>query len=312
MSQSHYISQLLHTAKTTSAITPTTSSWCTKQLWSDVHLPKMEQITPQPADKALPLAARMKQHEASFDYTLPSGSPIILRLDGHAFSKFTSHFCRPFDQRIHDAMIGACTDLLAFFQSATLAYTHSDEITLVFPNGVQSFNERVQKLSSLSASYCSVRFNAHLASLLAAEPEPKVKDTAFDRLGTAHFDARFFAVPNVEEALNCVLWRCRNDAIRNSVNAFSRTMYTTEEMHGKTTKELIEMLKDEKGIAFERYVPRWAIEGCLLKRERVDHEGLNLKTGKVEKTLRTKTRVEERGVREFSMENLKLVTEKYW
>jgi len=272
----------------------------------------MEQLAPQPADKAPPLAARMKQYEASFDYTLSSETPIILRLDGHAFSKFTSHFCKPFDQRIHDAMIGACTDLLAYFASATLAYTQSDEITLIFPDGVQSFNDRVQKLSSLAASYCSVRFNAHLATLLAANPEPKVEDMAFERLGTAHFDARFFAVPNVEEALNCVLWRCRNDAIRNAVNAFARTMYTTKEMHGKTAKELVEMMKDEKGVVFEQAVPRWAIEGCLLKRERVGHEGLNLKTGKVEKTLRTKTRVEERGIREFSTENLKLVTEKFW
>lgn len=273
----------------------------------------MAEMAPQPADRALqPLAARMKQYEASFDFTLPSESPIILRLDGHAFSKFTSHFCRPFDQRIHDAMISVCTDLLAYFPSATLAYTHSDEISLVFPHGVQSFNERLQKLSSLAASYCSVRFNAHLATLLTASLEPKVKDSAFDRLGTAHFDARFFAVPSVEEALNCVLWRCRNDAVRNSVNAFARTMYSTKEMHGKTAENLIDMMRKEKGVVYEEAVPQWAIEGCLLKREQVEHEGINLKTGMTEKTLRTKTRVEERGVRTFSAENLRLVTDKYW
>ncbi|KAF3006631.1 hypothetical protein E8E13_007735 [Curvularia kusanoi] len=271
----------------------------------------MEGVAPQLA-KAPPLAVRMKQYEALFDFALPPGSPIILRLDGHAFSKFTSHFCRPFDQRIHDAMIAVCVDLLAYFPSATLAYTHSDEITLVFPEGVQSFNERLQKLSSLAASYCSVRFNTHLAAALATSTEPKVKDSAFDRLGTAHFDARLFSVHSAEEALNCVLWRCRNDAVRNSVNAFARTMYSTEEMHGKTTEQLITMMKDEKDIVYEKTVPRWAIEGCLLKREQVQHEGVNLKTGKTEKTLRTRTRVEERGVRTFSPENLKLVTDKFW
>jgi tRNA(His) guanylyltransferase len=276
------------------------------------HIPKMEQVSPQPADKAPSLATRMKQYEASFDITLPSGSPTILRLDGHAFSKFTSHFCRPFDQRIHDAMIAVCIDLLAYFPSATLAYTHSDEITLVFPEGVQSFNERVQKLSSLAASYCSVRFNAHLAAFLTASPEPKVKDSAFDRLGTAHFDARFFAVPSVEEAFNCVLWRCRNDAVRNSVNAFARTLYSTKEMHGKTSIQLIDMMKNEKNVVYEKAVPRWALEGCLLKREQVEHEGVNLKTGATERTLRTRTRVEERGVRTFSAENVRLVTGRFW
>ncbi|UPX15198.1 uncharacterized protein EKO05_0005655 [Ascochyta rabiei] len=304
------MTQLHYTYRRQSLKTTTPPS--SKRLQCGMHSPKMEEQTLQPAGKAQPLATRMKQYETISDFTLPSGSPAILRLDGHAFSKFTSHFCRPFDQRIHDAMIATCTDLLAYFPTATVAYTQSDEITLVFPAGVQAFNERIQKLSSLAASYCSVRFNAHLAAFLTASPEPKVKDSAFGRLGTAHFDARFFAVPSVEESLNCIMWRCRNDAVRNSVGAFARTVYSTREMHGKKTQELVEAMRNEKGIVFEEAVPRWAIEGCLLKREQVEHEGVNLKTGETEKTLRTRTRVEERGVRVYSAENLRLVTEKYW
>jgi hypothetical protein len=72
------------------------------------------------------------------------------------------------------------------------------------------------------------------------------------------------------------------------------------------------MMRIEKDVEFEKAVPRWAVEGCLLKREQVEHEGVNLKTGAVEKTLRTRTRVEERGVRTFSAENLMLVTDKFW
>lgn len=254
----------------------------------------------------------MKQYETSFDFTLPLSSPVILRLDGHTFSRFTAHFCRPFDQRIHDAMVSTCSDLLKYFPQATVAYTQSDEITLVFPTGVQSFNERIQKLSSLAASYCSVRFNAHLAAFLAANPEPKVKPTAYDKLGTAHFDARFFAVPSVEEALNCLLWRCRGDAMRNSINGFARTLYSDKQLHKKTTREVREMMENDKGVVFEDAVPKWAIEGSLMKREEFEHEGVNLKTSEVEITMRTRTRVEDRGVREFSEENRKLVTEKYW
>ncbi|KAL6707727.1 hypothetical protein ACN47E_003848 [Coniothyrium glycines] len=255
------------------------------------------------------LAARMKSYETPYDTALPPHSTVILRLDGHGFSRFTASFARPFDQRIHDAMIATCKDLLYFFSSATLAYTQSDEITLVFPAGVHCFNDRVQKLCSLSASYCSVRFNLHLAACLAALPEPKVNDLV---LGTAHFDARFFAVPSVQEALNCLLWRCRNDAVRNAVSAFARTMYSTTEMHGKRTAELLEMMERDKGVVFEESVPRWVVEGCLVKRERVEHEGVNLKTGEREKTERTRMRVVERGVREWNEENLKLITERFW
>jgi len=263
-------------------------------------------------DRTQSLAARMKSYEAHFDQTLPLDKSIILRLDGHGFSRFTSHFARPFDERIHTAMISTCADLLHFFPRATVAYTQSDEITLVFPEGVQSFNERVQKLCSLSASYCSVRFNKHLAEALKSMPEPKVTGDVEEVLGTAHFDARFFPVPEIAEALNNLIWRCRNDAVRNSVSAFARTMYSTKEMNGKKTQDLVSMMLEEKGVRFEEAVPRWAIEGCLVKREQYKHEGMNLKTGENEKTFRTRTRVEERGIRDFGDEGLKLVTSRYW
>jgi hypothetical protein len=157
-----------------------------------------------------------------------------------------------------------------------------------------------------------VRFNKHLAEALGKMPEQAVKGNVEKVLGTAHFDARFFPVPSVGEALNNLIWRCRNDAVRNAVSGFARTMYSTKEMNGKKTRELIDMMLEEKGVRFEKAVPKWAIEGCLLKREQYEHEGVNPKTGENEKTFRTRTRVEERGVRVFGDEGLKLVTDKYW
>jgi tRNA(His) guanylyltransferase len=259
----------------------------------------------------VPLAERMKSYEAVYDATLPLNSPVIMRLDGHNFSRFTSHFARPFDERIHSAMISTCTDLLSFFPSATVAYTQSDEITLIFPAGVGAFNERVQKLGSLAASYCSVHFVKHLMTCLEQNPEPDVKGGR-EVLWTAHFDARLFVVPSLEEALSNLVWRCRNDAVRNAVNSFARTFYSTKEMNGKRTLDLTKMLKEEKGVVFEDAVPRWAIEGCLLKREQFDHKGRNEKTGEVAMTKRTRVRTEERGVREFGEEGLRIVRERYW
>jgi tRNA(His) guanylyltransferase len=72
------------------------------------------------------------------------------------------------------------------------------------------------------------------------------------------------------------------------------------------------MMEKEKGIKFEEAVPRWAVEGSLVKREQFKHEGVNLKTLETEITMRTRTRVENRGVTVFSEEVLRLVSEKYW
>ena len=130
-------------------------------------------------------------------------------------------------------------------------------------------------------------------------------------LGTAHFDGRLFTLPTVEEALNCVLWRCRFDAVRNSVGAFARTIFSTKELHGKSTREVLKMMEG-KGVVFKEAVPGWAVEGTTVKKEQYEHEGKNEKTGVVEKSMRTRTKSVDWGITEFSEENLKLITEKYW
>lgn len=156
-----------------------------------------------------------------------------------------------------------------------------------------------------------MQFNLHLSSALASTPEPPVKN-ADNILGAAHFDARLFTVPTVEEALNCLLWRCRGDAVRNSVSAFAQTLFSTKELHGKSTEEVKEMMIRDKGIVFEDAVPSWAVEGTIVKRERFVHEGVNGKSGEVERSVRTRMRAEDRGVRVFDEEGLRLAGEKYW
>ena len=220
------------------------------------------------------LAARMKEYEAiTTALHLEPGVPAIMRLDGHSFSRFTARFQKPFDSRLHTAMVATCADLLGTHNTATLAYTQSDEITLVFPTGIGSFNGRVQKIATLAASFCSVHFFTHLLAAMAESPEPAVPGFGPDALAMGkglplpHFDARVFNVPGVEECLNNLLWRCRGDAIRNSVSAWARSLYSTKQLHKKTTSEMIAMAAKEKGAIYKDSVPAWALEGTIVKRE---------------------------------------------
>lgn len=257
-----------------------------------------------------PLATRMKDYEAGTEINLEPSQPAILRLDGHAFSKFTASFDKPFDERLHVAMIKTCTDLLNAYPAGTLAYTQSDEITLVFPEGVGAFNGRVMKIATLAASLCSVHFHVHLLAALAEAPEPAVSNLA--SLPLPHFDGRIFNVPNVEECVNNILWRCRGDAVRNSVSSFARSLFSTKELHGKNKDEMIEMAKQEKGVVYEEFVPSWALRGSIVKRNLVKMQGVDQKTGESVTVLRTRTRCEDRGIMEFSEENMALVRDKYW
>lgn len=257
-----------------------------------------------------PLATRMKDYEAGTEVKLIPLQPAILRLDGHAFSKFTASFEKPFDERLHVAMVKTCSDLLNAYPAATLAYTQSDEITLVFPEGVGAFNGRVMKIATLAASLCSVHFYVHLLAALGESPNPAV--TNFATLPIPHFDGRIFNVPDVEECLNNILWRCRGDAVRNSVASFAHSLFSTQELHGKNKNEMIEMAEKEKGVAYAASVPKWAIQGSIVKKTFVKMQGVDQKTGEPVTVFRTRTRCEDRGIMEFSDANLSLVRDKYW
>ncbi|KPM45224.1 hypothetical protein AK830_g1390 [Neonectria ditissima] len=268
-----------------------------------------DQPTPLGEEPRKSLATRMKEYEAATELHLEPSQPAILRLDGHTFSKFTAPFAKPFDERVHTAMVKTCADLLDAHPAATLAYTQSDEITLVFPNGVGSFNDRIMKIATLAAGFCSVHFYKHLTAALAETPEPAVK--GFASLPLPHFDGRLFNVPSVEECVNNVLWRCRGDAIRNSVSAFARSLFSTKELQGKNKDEMLQMAK-EKGVSYEEAVPKWALEGSIVKKSLVKIEAVDMKTGEPVTAVRTRARCEDRGMTEFSDENLALVRDKYW
>ncbi|KAL7623623.1 hypothetical protein AAE478_005175 [Parahypoxylon ruwenzoriense] len=245
------------------------------------------------APESAGLADRMAYYEAVSDFMLPASSScsIILRLEGQNFARLA---LRPEflpDQHIHDAMTSTCSDLLlGLFPGASLAYTRSNRIILVFPSpssllgpegdGVRTLpHERVpvQKLVSRSAGYSSARFNAHI-SATPSLPRSGSGVVDGDESGTAYFDARVFAVPNSEEVLNYLVWQCRDKSV----------------VHEKEV------------------VPRWAVEGCLVKRELYQRRNLNPKTGQMDTMMRTRVRAEEGGIRQFSTGDLRLVIERYW
>jgi tRNA(His) guanylyltransferase len=264
------------------------------------------------------LANRMRQYESDFEDSIAAETPVILRCDGHSFSRIASCFQKPFDPRYHNAMVETAKDLLKDFPSATIAYTASDEITLVFPKGLNVYNNRIQKISTIAAGLASVRFYVHMVKQIEdikvdenGKELKLVKDYGLEMISHAHFDGRVYAVPDIDEAVNCLVWRCRGDAMRNAVNAFARMHFNNRKLHKKNTGEVRDMLR-RKGVPFERNVPAWAAEGTLVKREMVEIEGLNPKTGLTEKALRTRFRAIDRGITRLDSEGVDMVTSKYW
>lgn len=186
------------------------------------------------------LGDEMKQYEAdTCASTVDLSQPLVVRLDGHCFSTFTKGFDRPYDLRIHRAMVGTAGDLLSKFGAVT-AYTESDEISLIFhPHSddmpsTLPFNGRVQKVVSVFAGYASARFNFHMlresfdheSRSSSSKSGTQAALRARVEESSAHFDARVFALPSLERLIAYVRWRAVLDCKRNSISMLSQAHFS--------------------------------------------------------------------------------------
>lgn len=177
------------------------------------------------------LGDRIKGYEKTFDYKLVKRMPLIVRVDGRAFHTFTKGCKRPFDDKLHNAMINAAYDVASDMQGFKAAYVQSDEVTFLLTDydnleTMGWFDYELSKIVSITAALMSVAFNKHYGT---------DKDTM------PVFDSRAFTVP-VDEVVNTFLWRCQ-DWKRNSLQMYSRAFFTHKELHKKNQNDMQLMLE---------------------------------------------------------------------
>ena len=205
------------------------------------------------------LGNRMKSYEKRFSQNFLKMIPIIARVDGRSFSKFTSGLERPYDQRMSRLMIDV-TKYLVEQTNARCGYTQSDEISLVWL--ADDFNEelffggKLLKMTSVIGSLATVYFNKHLSERI---PEKANKMTIFDN--------RVWEVPTENEAVNYFIWR-EQDAVRNSIQGAARAHFSHSECMNKNGSQLHEMLF-EKGVNWAKY-PTHFKRGIYVRKRTVD------------------------------------------
>jgi tRNA(His) 5'-end guanylyltransferase len=203
------------------------------------------------------LGDRIKTYEKAYDIYMPSRLPVIVRLDGKGFSKFTKFIKaeKPFDGSFSGIMAFTMKKVAEEIEGCVFGYTQSDEITFVIKNdqSLEStpwFGNRIQKITSVAASIASAAFNQYMA-----EHWPEN-----EWLCLAYFDARTFVVPNWQEAINCLVWR-QNNCTKNSVSAACYyesakkigKKTARKEMHGLNQKQQQEMLFQHTGLNWNNY-----------------------------------------------------------
>ena len=182
------------------------------------------------------LGDRMKAYEACTQSHMPRRTHTIIRIDGRAFHTLTRKVeaKKPYDADLIAVMNETALVVVKEVSGAVLAYVQSDEISVLCTDfhevGTQAwFGGNVQKHCSVSASIATAQLNKSLATHFPT------KDVV------ATCDSRVFTVPDAVEVYNYFLWRLR-DWERNSIQMMARASFSHKELHGKSTRDMHEML----------------------------------------------------------------------
>lgn len=182
---------------------------------------------------------RMKRHEAAYRQLLPRRTYSILRVDGKAFHAYLRGCARPFDEEFMADMDAVAEALCAEITGSVLAYTQSDEISVLFtdfgsPGTEPWFGGVLAKQLTIAAS---------LATAVLNERRPGKR---------ALFDTRVFTLSDPVEVANYFVWRQR-DAVRNSISMAAQARFSHRQLHQVNTGQMQDLLFKEHGINWNDY-----------------------------------------------------------
>lgn len=240
------------------------------------------------------LGKRMKEfYENTPKTKLMRRCPVICRIDGKSFHSFTKGFKRPFDEVLIKSMQETAKYLCENKQGCVLAYTQSDEISLVLVDYQRFetsawFDYEIQKICSIVASMATMAFNKFFSKNVK-ELEYSNRITKFaiynnvtsdnyeikdeDLLDIyekavekgAMFDTRVFNIPK-EEVTNYIYWR-QLDAIRNSIQMVGQANFSYKELQNKSCNDIKDMLLTQKGINWNDFPTYQKRGSCIIKEE---------------------------------------------
>ncbi len=222
------------------------------------------------------LDARMRLFETEHDRCVGSDIIMVARLDGRGFTRLTKETLdlnAPFDDRFRNAMSATTEHLMDCGFRTTFGYHQSDEISLLFHRGEDSFGRKLRKLHSVLAGEASARFSLELGSC-------------------GVFDCRISQLLTAQDVVDYFRWRSE-DASRNALNAHcywrlrsegQSIAATTATLRGMSVASKKQLLV-QRGIEFDA-LPAWQTRGTGLYWEEYEKTGVNPQTGETAATTR--------------------------
>lgn len=218
------------------------------------------------------LEDKCQYYRKTTDYKIIPNGYTLLMLDGVCFSKrIKNKFKKPFDSDFINMMNETAKYLVEHLQGAKIAYTQSDEISILVtdfdtPQTDLLYGGRLCKIQSIAAAMATAKFN-QLYTLYQIEKNlyDFTKTDFESTLYTGNdvynmikdsqlfeFDCKCWMVPNENDMFAHFLWR-NLDCIKNSKQQTAQTYLPHKQLLGKTADEGISMLKDKKDIDWNNF-----------------------------------------------------------
>jgi tRNA(His) 5'-end guanylyltransferase len=146
------------------------------------------------------LADRIASYEAITNYKLLPRVPLVISINGRGFSKITSLLDKPYSKEFGECILNTMMRLCVEVEGTLFGYQHNDEIVLVIRNDQNEnteawFGNSIQKICSATSSIATLHFNKC------------VKAIGLNLTGEPIFTSQIFAVPNVVEAINTIVFK---------------------------------------------------------------------------------------------------------
>jgi len=181
--------------------------------------------------------------------------PVIIRLDGNNFSKWTKELKRPFDKDFHALMVET-TKFLVKETNACIGYTQSDEITLLlYSDSGKSLiyhDGKKQKILSKLTAKATQFFNSKRLDILPNHNK------------LAIFDARIYQCPTKKDAVAQILWR-ENDATKNSISMLAQSLFSHKSLLNLNGSEMQDKMMNEKNVNWNN-LESWQKRGSYIQK----------------------------------------------
>jgi len=202
------------------------------------------------------LRREMEGYRMFDNFRVPVGSYYVVFLDGRRITNFiqSQGYKRPRDPEFKSAMVDVGRQLVNRF-SATLAYTQSDEISLLLPPGSEQCGRRIEDIISETASFAGSGLT--------------IATRSNDPIG---FKGKTYLTPREGDVADFLYWRhlvagantLYDWCFYNMLALGKSENVVNKDMIGLDWAALNDLLFNQFEINFARDVPGWARAGVLL------------------------------------------------